>query len=133
MLSPDIERVIEIHDEIMKDEKIKGLKGKEGYKLLDSALNQAFIIIFGEEKYKTPLEKATRILVGIVKNHPFIDGNKRTAFVVAKELLEEHGETLTGYDIEEMADFIEHIASSQEKFEILYTKALHYLKKFHHG
>ena len=131
MFSPDTEKALEIHFEVMKNEKIKGVRGKEGYNLLESALNQAFAEFFGEEIYKTPLEKATRILVGIVKNHPFIDGNKRTAFVIAKELLEEHGETLTGYSVGEMADFIEWIASSQEEFDKIYKKTLNFLKNFH--
>jgi death-on-curing protein len=41
---------------------------------------------------------------GIVKNHPFVDGNKRTAYVVTRTFLR-----LNGYDVQ---------ASSQEKYQI---------------
>jgi death-on-curing protein len=131
MITPDTERVLEIHNEVMKNEKLKGVRGEDGFNLLESAINQAFIGFSGEEKYKTPLEKSVRILIGIIKNHPFIDGNKRTAFVAAKELLEEHGETISGYSNKEMANFLEKIASSQENLEKLYKKTLDFLKKYH--
>ena len=32
---------------------------------------------------------------GIVQNHPFVDGNKRTAFVVAVSFLDLNGQELT--------------------------------------
>jgi death-on-curing protein len=32
---------------------------------------------------------------GLAKNHPFVDGNKRTAFIVALAFLEANGVTLT--------------------------------------
>jgi death-on-curing protein len=41
---------------------------------------------------------------GIVKNHPFVDGNKRTAYVVTRTFLR-----LNGYDLQ---------ASSEEKYQI---------------
>jgi death-on-curing protein len=37
---------------------------------------------------------------GIARNHPFIDGNKRTAFVVAELFLELNGHELVANDIE---------------------------------
>lgn len=45
--------------------------------LLDSAINAPFQIFDGVELYPTVLEKASRLGFGLIKNHPFVDGNKR--------------------------------------------------------
>jgi len=35
--------------------------------------------------------QAASLLWGIIKNHPFLDGNKRTAYVVTQAFLRDHG------------------------------------------
>lgn len=45
--------------------------------LLDSALNAPFQTFSGTEIYPSTLEKAARLGYGLIKNHPFADGNKR--------------------------------------------------------
>lgn len=37
---------------------------------------------FGEEIYRTPEEKAVAYLYLLIKDHPFTDGNKRTASLI---------------------------------------------------
>lgn len=39
----------------------------------------------------TPPELAASYAAGVVKNHPFVDGNKRTGFVLAAGFLERNG------------------------------------------
>lgn len=56
-----------------------GLPGLRDEGLLESALAQPFQAFGGEELYPTFAEKAARYAYGIAKNHPFLDGNKRTA------------------------------------------------------
>ena len=46
--------------------------------LLDSAINAPFQTFGGEELYPSLLDKASRLGYGLIKNHPFVDGNKRT-------------------------------------------------------
>ena len=46
--------------------------------LLDSALAQPRQTFNGHDLYALPEEKAGRYAFGIIRNHPFIDGNKRT-------------------------------------------------------
>ncbi|MBR0483924.1 MAG: type II toxin-antitoxin system death-on-curing family toxin [Oscillospiraceae bacterium] len=46
--------------------------------LLDSAINAPFQTFGGEELYPSLLEKASHLGYGLIKNHPFVDGNKRT-------------------------------------------------------
>lgn len=134
MLIPDTERVREIHKKVMenteeKEEKRKSLlKGEEGYNLLDSAVKSAFQVVFGYELYSEPLYKASRILVRIIKNHPFLDGNKRTDFVVVKEILKENNQSISGYEIDEI--FLERIASSREGIEQLTEKTKDFLQRF---
>lgn len=45
--------------------------------MLDSALNAPFQSFGGADLYPTVLEKAARLGFGLIKNHPFVDGNKR--------------------------------------------------------
>ena len=45
--------------------------------LLDSAINTPFQTFSGQDLYPTVLEKAVRLGFGLIRNHPFIDGNKR--------------------------------------------------------
>ena len=45
--------------------------------LLDSAVNTPFQTFSGQDLYPTVLEKAVRLGFGLIRNHPFIDGNKR--------------------------------------------------------
>lgn len=57
--------------------------------LLDSALAQA---TFGGELLHPALaEQAAAYLYHLSRNHPFIDGNKRTAFAVMDTFLEANG------------------------------------------
>jgi death-on-curing protein len=127
MLEPDIAKAIKIHKKILGKNL---LRGKDGFNLLESALKSVYQTYFSEEVYKTPLEKSARLLVGIIKNHPFVDGNKRTALVLSKELLKEYGYNLRGYKKMEMVEFVEGIASSKEDFEKIYFHAVKFLEKF---
>ncbi|HIS55385.1 MAG TPA: type II toxin-antitoxin system death-on-curing family toxin [Candidatus Fimimorpha excrementavium] len=45
--------------------------------MLDSALNAPFQTFAEEDVYPSLQQKAARLCFGLVKNHPFVDGNKR--------------------------------------------------------
>ncbi|MCF6312441.1 MAG: type II toxin-antitoxin system death-on-curing family toxin [Verrucomicrobiales bacterium] len=66
-----------------------GLDGIRDEGLLESALNRPIDLFH----YKEPalFELAASYAVGIVKNHPFVDGNKRSAFMAAALFLEVNG------------------------------------------
>ena len=59
--------------------------------LLASALAQPFQTFGGEELYPTAVQKAARYAYGIASNHPFVDGNKRTATAVMGAFLRMNG------------------------------------------
>ena len=50
--------------------------------MLESALEAPFQTFGGKELYPTKLEKAARLCLGLVSNHPFQDGNKRIGVYV---------------------------------------------------
>ena len=54
-----------------------GTIGIRDTSLLESALNAPFQTFGDEELYPSIIEKASRLCYGLIKNHPFIDGNKR--------------------------------------------------------
>ena len=45
----------------------------------------------GKETYPDIFSKAASVLESIARNHPFIDGNKRTAFITAVRVIERNG------------------------------------------
>lgn len=73
-----VEQVILLHDSILAE--FGGLPGVRDIGLLDSALNTPQVTLFGDEMYKTLSEKGAVYVYHLVKNHPFNDGNKRTAY-----------------------------------------------------
>lgn len=77
--------VFEIHSILI--ERFGGSEGVRDQELLDSALNRPYQTFNGQELYPRPIDKAAAIIESIVKNHPFVDGNKRTGYVLARLLL----------------------------------------------
>ena len=59
-----------------------GLGGIRDEALLESAVLSAAQSFADQDLYPTAEQKAARLAYGICKNHPFLDGNKRTAILV---------------------------------------------------
>ena len=55
-----------------------GLDGLRDEGLFDAAIEQPRQTFDGADLYPSAAEKAARYAYGIVNNHPFADGNKRT-------------------------------------------------------
>src|SRR5438046_2408207 len=70
-----------------------GLAGVRDEGLLESALSRAQNLF----AYASPAlaEMAASYAAGIILNHPFLDGNERTGFMVAAVFLEVNGHVLT--------------------------------------
>ncbi|WP_323758437.1 Fic family protein [Roseivirga sp.] len=77
--------VLEIHSILIG--RFGGSEGVRDQELLDSPLNRPYQTFDGQELYPSPVDKAAAIIESIVKNHPFVDGNKRTGYVLARLLL----------------------------------------------
>jgi death-on-curing protein len=66
-----------------------GIEGVRDQGLLESALARAqHLYQYGEPSL---FEIAAAYAHGLVKNHPFLDGNKRTGFLVAAYFIETNG------------------------------------------
>ncbi len=77
--------VEEIHTDIIAS--FGGSLGIRDEGLLESALAQPQATFGGEFLHSTIYEQAAAYLYHISMNHPFIDGNKRTAFAVMDTFL----------------------------------------------
>ena len=81
----DAERTIKIHNDVIK--KGPGAYGIRDQGLLDSALDRPKNrYLYGSSRIDHA-DLAGNYAFGLVKNHPFVDGNKRTAFVVFSNYL----------------------------------------------
>ena len=59
--------------------------------LLESALAAPKQTMFGDDLYSDVSAKAAILLYSLVKNHPFVDGNKRTGFACLTRFLKING------------------------------------------
>ena len=80
-----LDHVVKIH--IRQIELYGGTQGIRDLDSLKSALNTPAITFSGQFLHPTIYEMAAAYIFHIVKNHPFIDGNKRTATVSALSFL----------------------------------------------
>lgn len=74
-------------------EKSGGLHGLRDLGLLESAVARPQATFGGEDLYPTLFLKAGAITHSLLRNHPFIDGNKRTAMFATMTFLELNGYT----------------------------------------
>ena len=73
-----LEEVLKIHNILI--EKFGGSPGIRNRELLESSIGRPFSTFDSIDLYPTPIDKGAAIIESIVKNHPFIDGNKRTGY-----------------------------------------------------
>lgn len=72
-----VQDIYELHIQLEKTFILSsGIRDKN---LLASAVNTPFQTFMGNDLYPTIYDKAAQLCYGIANNHPFTDGNKRTA------------------------------------------------------
>lgn len=81
--------VLVVHDQMIK--RFGGLPGVRDLELIESAVGRPQATFEGDDLYKTIFSKAAALLQSLLKNHPFADGNKRTALTSAGILLKLNG------------------------------------------
>ena len=96
----NVQEIIEIHDDIIRD--FGGAPGIRDAATLDH-------VIYQVNRSRNVLRKSAIVLHDIAARHPFIDGNKRTAFVVADNLVREQGYQINATD-EEVVFFMLEVA-----------------------
>jgi death-on-curing protein len=82
--------------------------------LIESALGRPY-----SGYHRSIAEKAAAILHGIVSNHGFVDGNKRTAWLLAELLIDRSGYRLNIPDDDPVDDLVVAVAAREIDFTSL--------------
>jgi death-on-curing protein len=108
------ELVVGIHKILIK--KYGGPAGVRDEAALYSAVNRPYQTFDGEELYKTSVEKAAALIESLIKNHPFIDGNKRTGYVTMRILLKKDRKDVRATE-EEKYEFVIKVAEGESEYD----------------
>jgi death-on-curing protein len=93
MVFLDVEDVLSIHKEAI--ERFGGSSGIRDRGALESAVAMPMASFGGPFLHEDPVAMAAAYLFHIVKNHPFVDGNKRAALGALTVFLDMNGRTTT--------------------------------------
>ena len=93
-----------------------GTPGIRDIGLVESAVARPMATFDGVDLYETVFDKAAALLQSLLKNHPFVDGNKRTALSSAGIYLKINGYDLKNYHEEEV-DFGVQVDTKQLSIE----------------
>jgi death on curing protein len=85
--------------------------------LVQSAVARPQTVAFGVEAYTALEEKAAALLHSIICNHPFVDGNKRTAWAAMEIMLVANGH-ISGLTDDDAFDLVIRIATSCSDVEV---------------
>ena len=107
MTSLTLEQLLEIHSLVV--EATGGSTGLRDLGRLEAAIATQTQNVFGDELYPSVIDKAAAIIRGIIADHPFVDGNKRTAMLTGLTLLELNKVNFTA-QVGEIEDFAVDIA-----------------------
>ena len=103
--------------------------GSEGLRdegLLDSAFYAPFQTYDGVELYPSITAKAVRLGYGLVRNHPFVDGNKRIGTHAMLVVLDMNGISLQ-YEDQDLIDTILHVADGTLDYQGLLRWVLRHI------
>jgi death-on-curing protein len=108
--------VVELHFRIIRlSGGSQGLRDLSG---LESALAQPKATFEGRDLYVTLNEKVAALGFSLVRNHPFVDGNKRVAHAAMETLLLLNGRELEA-PVDEQERFMTELAAGQVEREQL--------------
>ncbi len=114
----EISDIFDIHQILI--EQFGGVPGVRNEGLLESALSQPKATFSGKLLHPTIHEQAAAYLYHLAKNHPFVDGNKRTAYGAMETFLR-----LNGYNLdlsnEEAYNMVLQVALGEMSKEALFS------------
>jgi death-on-curing protein len=85
MKTVTLEQILQIHTILV--EQTGGSRGLRDLGRLESVIASQTQSVFGQDLYEGKLEKAAALIRGVISDHPFVDGNKRTAMLVGLTFL----------------------------------------------
>ena len=106
-----VEEVLEINAAVMRGRHVLRDQG-----LLESAVARPQASAFGADAYPNLVTKAAALLHSLVLNHPFVDGNKRTAILATLVFLDLNGYVIR-WDQDEALDFMLRLAQHQVEMD----------------
>lgn len=107
-----LEEVEAIHRVLMN--RSGGLTGVRDQGALLSAIAQPTMSFGGEELYPTLVDKAAALGFSLVRNHPFLDGNKRVGHLAMVTFLDLNGWRIVA-DVDEQEGIILRLAAGELK------------------
>ena len=99
--------VFALHDRLLAEH--GGSEGLRDASLLESALARPRqLLAYGDPDI---FDLAAGYSTGIIRNHPFVDGNKRTGFMTAYTFLRRNGYRIVAREVE-VVQFVSKLAAS---------------------
>jgi death-on-curing protein len=95
-------------------EQYGGSEGVRDRESLLAAIERPWQAAFGQDHFPSPFEKAAALMDSIIRRHPFVDGNKRTATASASYLLSTFGLEVEAAQ-RELEDFAVSVAVGEMK------------------
>ena len=92
MKYPTLDEVVAFHFRVTQ--KTGGSSGIRDWDLLSSALARPQASFSGQDLYPDIFLKAAALIQSLILNHPFVDGNKRTALVSMEYFLYLNGASI---------------------------------------
>lgn len=114
--SVDIEEVYLIHSRIITRAKTKA--SVRDFSLLHSAIERPKATFSGKSLYPTIFLKAAAMLQSLCLNHPFTDGNKRTAWAVTHKFLWDNNFHLKS-NKKDAANFMVYVDNSKPDIKLI--------------
>lgn len=94
----NLQHVLRAHDNSIQS--FGGGTGIRDEGSLLAAIARPYATFDQHDLYPSPTEKAAAIFESLIINHPFVDGNKRTAFIMLKLMLNLYGYDVMAFDNE---------------------------------
>ena len=105
-----LSEVLEVHRQVMAQS--GGAEGLMHLSALESALAQPQMTFGGEDLYPALVDKAAALGYALIKNHPFLDGNKRTGHAAMEVFLVLNGSEIRAA-VDEQERVILQVAASE--------------------
>lgn len=108
------QEILYLHHRIV--EETGGSHGVRDLGLLEAALQRPFAGFGDYQLFSTIPEKVAAFLDALIRNHPFVDANKRTGLSAAVLMLEQNGYTFSSTQ-QEFEDFAVRVATEHLEIE----------------
>lgn len=116
MIILSVDQIISLHTHLISE--TGGINGIRDKGLLESAIHTPFQSFGGTDAYPSLQQKAARLCFGLIRNHAFLDGNKRIGVHAMLVFLSLNNIELE-YSQEDLSDIILKVASNDCSFEDL--------------